>query len=117
MAEIDHRRAPVIGNDAIKQRHLTARVADVDGPDQLGEETRQRGLVRFEIVAHERTPAQPQEFNEQARKQCLSDARVARGDYVELGVLRHGPRALHRFGGSNSKMETQPSPGRREREL
>jgi hypothetical protein len=51
MAEVDDRRAPVIGEDAIEQRHLPLRIAD--------------------------------------RQQRFADARMTRGDDVELRLLRH----------------------------
>jgi hypothetical protein len=76
IAEIDDRRAPVIGNNAVKQRHLTARVGDIDRPDQIGKAGGECGLVGFKIITHHRSSAQPQEFNEKPRQQRFSDARV-----------------------------------------
>ncbi|HEV2625367.1 MAG TPA: hypothetical protein VGV62_09665 [Xanthobacteraceae bacterium] len=76
ITEIDDRRAPVIGNNAVEQRHLTARVGDIDRPDQVGEAGGERGLAGFKIVADQRSPAQPQEFNEKPRQQRFSNARV-----------------------------------------
>ena len=37
ITEIDDRRGPAIGNNTVEQRHLTARVGDIDRPDQVGE--------------------------------------------------------------------------------
>jgi hypothetical protein len=76
IAEIDDRRAPMIGNNTIEQRHLTARVGDIDRPDQVGEASGVRRLAGFKIITDHRSPAHPQEFNEKPRQQRFSDARV-----------------------------------------
>ena len=50
VAEIDHRRAPVIGQNAIEQRHLAACIGDVDRPDQVRKTAGESGLAGIEII-------------------------------------------------------------------
>ena len=56
LAEIDDRRAPVIAENAIKQRHLTARVGDVDRPDQTRKTGGEGGLARIKIITDRGRP-------------------------------------------------------------
>jgi hypothetical protein len=89
LAEIDDRRAPVIAENAIEQRHLTACVGNVDRPDQIRKTTSEGGLAGIKIVTDQRAPAHPQEIDQQAAEQRSPDTRVSRRDDVELGLLRH----------------------------
>ena len=113
LAEIDDRRAPVIAENAIKQRHLTARVGDVDRPDQTRKTGGEGGLARIKIITDHRTSADPQELNQQAGEQRFPDTRVTRGDDVELRLLRHASERTIRFGWTDSRMK----PGRLSRLL
>jgi hypothetical protein len=89
LAEIDDCRTPVVGENAVEQRHLTACVGNVDRPDQTRKTAGEGGLARIKIITDQRAPADPQEIDQQAAEQRLPDARVSRGDDVELRLLRH----------------------------
>ena len=56
VAEIDHRGAPIVGDQPVEQRHLAGGIGDIDGPDQLGEMRGERRLARIEIVADHGRP-------------------------------------------------------------
>jgi hypothetical protein len=64
VAEIDHRGAPVIGKNAVKQRHLTARIGDVERPDQTRKTASEGGLAGVKIITDQRTSTDPQEFDQ-----------------------------------------------------
>ena len=87
--QIDDRRAPVIAENAIEQRHLTACVGDVDRPDQIRKTAGEGGLAGIKIVTDQRAPAHPQEIDQEAAEQRSPNTRVSRGDNVELRLLRH----------------------------
>jgi hypothetical protein len=79
----------VIAENTIEQRHLTARIADVDRPNQTRKKPGEGGLAGIEIIADQRTPADPQKLDQQAGEQRFPDTRVTRGDNVELCLPRH----------------------------
>ena len=58
VAEVDDGGPPIVGDQPVEQRHLAARIGDVDGPDQVGEVAGQRRFARIEIVADQRLAAE-----------------------------------------------------------
>jgi hypothetical protein len=54
----------VIGKNAIKQRHLTARIGDVDRPDQTRKTAGEGRLAGIKIITDQRSPADPQELDQ-----------------------------------------------------
>jgi hypothetical protein len=79
---------------------LTARIGDVDRPDQTRKTAGEGGLARIKIVTDRRTSADPQELDQQAGEQHFPDTRVTRGDDLELRLLRHASERTTRFGWS-----------------
>jgi hypothetical protein len=64
LAEIDDCRTPVVGENAVEQRHLTACVGNVDRPDQTRKTAGEGGLARIKIITDQRAPADPQEIDQ-----------------------------------------------------
>ena len=89
IAEVDHPRDRIPGDQLIEQRHLAACVRNIDRPGQFGETPGQRRFARVEIVGDERPIGIAEELDEQAREQRLAHARARRGNDVERCLLRH----------------------------
>ena len=63
-AEIDDRCAPMVCEDAIEQRHLTARIRDIKRPNQCRKTAGEGGFARIKIITDQGRSTDPQELDQ-----------------------------------------------------